>query len=93
MKSGVTFDSGVARFILCTQGAEDSWDLSDSLADLYLEHDIISKKSWSSMTTFKPPSNLDDIDRDKWISADTSHGFVTCLSYRSIPSCIIYSIV
>lgn len=59
--------------------SEENWDLSDSLADLYLEHDIISKKSWSSLATFKPPSNLDDIDREKWLAADTSHGYETIM--------------
>lgn len=55
---------------------EDTWDLSDSLADLYLEHDVINKKSWSDLAKFKPPSNLDDIDKNKWLAADTSHGFI-----------------
>ncbi|XP_067934912.1 PH domain leucine-rich repeat-containing protein phosphatase 2-like isoform X2 [Watersipora subatra] len=58
------------------QQCEENWDLSDSLADLYLAHDIINKKSWSTLATFRPPSNLENIDRDKWLAADTSHGFI-----------------
>ncbi|CAI9724275.1 PH domain leucine-rich repeat-containing protein phosphatase 2-like isoform X3 [Octopus vulgaris] len=53
---------------------DDTWDLADSLADLYLKVNEENIATASKFTVCKDPVN--DIDVKKWIEEDTSHGFI-----------------
>ncbi|GAB1598342.1 PH domain leucine-rich repeat-containing protein phosphatase 2-like isoform X1 [Argonauta hians] len=53
---------------------DDTWDLADSLADLYHRVNEENIATASKFNTFKDP--LDDAAVKKWIEEDTSHGFI-----------------
>lgn len=77
LQPGITHQS--VGLSLTNRGDDNTWDLSDSLQDLYRD---INSKNGEVISPLKI-NQEEKIDVKKWIQQDTSHGFVRVFSADS----------